>query len=149
MPWQNTKSSFLLISISKQHLVKGLKSTKTTFRLHAQVHVGSLPISAVSSRTIVSNFFSSLMEPHFSPYYTGWTSMPDWHFTVKFHLPEHTSILFGSLLQTLVPQRLRACAQLYALSQKGQDSEWSQAFVFAFYRRLALDFFCMCYKLMI
>lgn len=62
------------------------------------------------------------MEPHFSPYYTGWTSMPDWHFTVKFHLPEHTSILFGSLLQTLVPQRLRACAQLYALSQKGQDT---------------------------
>lgn len=48
--------------------------------------------------------------------------MPDWHFTVKFHLPVHTSILFGSLLQTLVPQRLRPCAQLYALSQKGQST---------------------------
>lgn len=99
-----TKSSFLLICISKQHLVKGLKATKTTFRLDAQVRVGSLPILAVSSRTTASNFLSSLMEPHFSPQCTGWTSMPDWHFTVKLHLPLHTSILFGSLLQTLVPR---------------------------------------------
>lgn len=57
----------LLISISKQHLVKGLKSAKTKCRLDAQVHVGSLPILAVSSRKTASNFLSSLIEPYFNP----------------------------------------------------------------------------------
>lgn len=57
----------LLISISKRHLVKGLKSAQTKCRLDAQVHVGSLPVLAISSRKTASNFLSSLIEPYFNP----------------------------------------------------------------------------------
>jgi len=56
----------LLISISKQHLAKGLKSAQKKCRLEAQVRVGS-PSTEISSRKTASNFLSSLIEPYFNP----------------------------------------------------------------------------------